>query len=165
MRQLVTEDRSEEQERRDRRDDETLLVRPLRKLLRERVREIQDDKKEDEDPRKVDVDVDPEEAGYADRTGHVPEHTGRPSRDTSLDGRLPRPRCETRSPRVHGSPRAGGRPHEDPSGRARDGEQQEHATLALRRPQGERTPARSLELDDGSAEPRPLRRRDRGRAP
>src|SRR4029077_17285138 len=82
MRQLVTEDRSEEQERRDRRDDETFLVGPLRKLLRERVREIQDDQKEDEGPRKVDVDVDPEEAGYADRTGHVPEHTGQPSRDT-----------------------------------------------------------------------------------
>jgi len=74
VRELVAEDRSEEQEGGDRRDDEALLVRPLRELLRERVSEIQDDEKEDEDPRKVDVDVDAEEAGDANGTGHVSEH-------------------------------------------------------------------------------------------
>jgi hypothetical protein len=63
---------SEEEERGYRRDDEALLVRPLWELLRERVSEIKDDQKEDENPRKVNVDVDAEEACYTHRTWHVP---------------------------------------------------------------------------------------------
>src|ERR671930_1877326 len=79
MGELVREDRGEEEERGDRRDDERLLSRPRGEVRGiDRVRKRQHHEKEDQDPRDVYPNVDPEEPRDTDRTGHCSEHTGRP---------------------------------------------------------------------------------------
>src|SRR2546428_2817016 len=79
MRELVSHDGSKEERRADGRDDEGLLARPLRELIGiDRLGEVGYDHEEDHDPREVDVDVDAEDARYADRAGHVPSILGLP---------------------------------------------------------------------------------------
>src|SRR5204862_3643764 len=61
------------------------------------------------------------------RTYAVADHSDQMGRYCGGDGRVPGCRCETRSPRVHGSSRAGGRAHQDPRGWTGYGKSQEQA--------------------------------------